>query len=132
MDFEEFIKWLSVNLIEFKSFKTLGDRKCFYAKYDQQNGSITIRNSRFQLRAQKNPKFEGYQLKHNAIKKIFERFNNASESEKYMPMYYELPPSKEKYKKGEYNREYWPKAPDKIATPATIANNNSINRKLIN
>ncbi len=121
MDFEEFIKWLSVSLIEFKSFKTLGGGKYFNAKYDQQNGSITIRNSRFKLRLQKNPEFKGYKLKHDAIKKIFERFNNAPESEKYMPRYYELPPLKEKYIKGEYNREYWPEAPDKIATPAIPA-----------
>jgi len=121
MDFGEFIKWLSVNLTEFKSFKTLGGNKCFYAKYDQNNESVIIRNSRFPLGKQKNPEFVGYQLGRNAISKIFERFHNASESEKYLSRYYQLPLSKEKYMKGEYNVEYWPEAPDKIATPAIPA-----------
>ena len=45
--FQNFIKWLSVYLIEFKSIQTLGKNdKSFDAKYNTSDGSLTIVNSK--------------------------------------------------------------------------------------
>ncbi len=111
MTIENFIGWLSIDLIEFKKFRTLGGRSEFRAKYDTNNGSISITNS----------KQRSYTLKNDAIVEIFERCKNAPLSQRYMSSYYLLPPNKEKYLKGEYTTEYWVDPPDKVATPAIPA-----------
>ena len=121
MEFAEFERWLDENLTEFQEFKSLGGRVHFQARYKQQDGSIVIRNSKYKEKLAKNPKFDGYALKHGAVKRIFERFIQASDTNRFRPSYYMLPPSKEKYNAGAYAIEYWPDAPDKVATPAIAA-----------
>ena len=121
MEFEEFERWLPENLAEFQEFLSLGGRRRFHARYDQNSSSIVIRNSKFKEKLSKTPTFDGYVLKVGAIKKIFERFSHASDANRLRPSYYLLPPSKEKYYAGAYAIEYWPEAPDKVATPAVAA-----------
>lgn len=112
MDFDGFIKWLSESLKDFKQFPTLGGRSHFYAQYNQQERFLTIKIG---------PRKRTYKLKFNDIRKIFERWNNAPTSELYRSSYYQLPPLKKEYKEGKYSVEYWPEAPDKIATPSIPA-----------
>ena len=121
MEFAEFERWLDENLTEFQEFKSLGGRVHFQARYKQQDGSIVIRNSKYKEKLAKNPKFDGYALKHGAVKRIFERFIRASDADRFKPSYYKLPPSKKKYYDEVYAIEYWPDAPDKIATPGIAA-----------
>ena len=106
--FEDFKKWLSENLADFRMFSSLGGRSYCHAKYNKQDGSITVRNSRQ----------KSITLKYDAIERIFTRCKNASSSKRYMTSYYLLPPSKEKYLKVEYTTEYWVDPPDKVASPS--------------
>lgn len=109
--FKSFERWLSENLLEFRTFKTLGLGVEFSAKYDTKDGSITTKNSKQNINT----------LKHNAIVRIFERWKNAPGLNRYKASYYKLPPNKEEYLKGGYVKEYWPDPPDKIVTPAIPA-----------
>lgn len=76
---ENFIEWLSINLIELKMFSTLGGRSDFHAKYNKNAGSITMINS----------KENSYEFSKEQIIATFERWNTASPSNKYKTTYYE-------------------------------------------
>ena len=108
MVFQDFEQWLSEHLADFRKFSSLGGRSYCHAKYNKKDGSITVKNS-----SQKS-----YTLKHDAIERIFTRCKNAPVSKRYKTHYYLLPPSKEKYLKGEYTTEYWVDPPDMVATPS--------------
>lgn len=119
--FEEFERWAAENLTKFQEFLSLGGKVHFKARYDQRSGSIVIRNSKYKEKLLKNPIFDGNVLKREAVRRIFERFIHASDADRFRPGYYMLPPSKEKYYAGACAKEYWPDAPDKIATSAIAA-----------
>lgn len=76
---ETFLQWLATHLTEFRSFPTLGRRSEFFAKYDSNDGSITIINS-----LNNSSKFSSEQ-----ITAIFERWKRASPTNKYKTTYYE-------------------------------------------
>ena len=119
--FEDFEKWLSEEVREFRTFQTLGTGVDFFAKYNKMNRSITIMTRSQQEESLKSGKQKSYSLKHDGIVMIFDRWKDASQSTRYKASYYKLPPDKEKYLKGEYNTEYWVDPPDKIATPGIPA-----------
>ncbi len=79
MTVEVFLQWLSTSLMKFRTFPTLGRRSEFLAKYDSNYQSITIINS------QNN----SFKFSKEQIIAIFERWSEASPSNKYRTIYYE-------------------------------------------
>ena len=97
MKFEEFEAWLSNRLKTEREFQTLKARSHFYARYDSHNRAITVR-----LRT-------GYQgqLREDHIRRVFERYQNGSQSERNMTSFYYDP--------------WWPETPNRILAPAVPA-----------
>jgi hypothetical protein len=79
MTIENFMEWLSINLMELKKFPTLGGRSEFHAKYNKNDVSITMINSMN----------NSYEFSKEQIAAIFERWEKASPSNKYKTIYYE-------------------------------------------
>ncbi|MHB8109196.1 MAG: hypothetical protein ACYDHW_04085 [Syntrophorhabdaceae bacterium] len=80
INFKTFIKWLSENLSNPKDFFTLAQKKPFSARYNTQDGSITIVNSRGNFAT----------LKNMDIRMIFERWRSSPEQSKYITKNYGL------------------------------------------
>ena len=99
MNFEELQAWLSerFNLHNELRFQTLGGRSYFHVRYDSQSRIMTIRLS------------TGYkgQLREDKIRRVFERYQTGSQSERNMTSFYCDP--------------WWPETPSRILAPYVAA-----------
>ena len=93
MEFDAFQTWLSDNPIGERMFQTLKGRSHFYARYDSHTQGIALRLS------------TGYQgqLQYNQIRRVFERYQAGTPSERNMTSFYCDP--------------QWPETPSRILAP---------------
>ncbi len=80
INFDDFVNWVSENLIEPKTFGTLAQKIPFRALYNKREKSITIVNS----------KEKSYTLKYIDIRIIFERWKTLPQSARYLTKSYGL------------------------------------------
>ncbi len=113
MTFEGFISWAEQEIKDWREFETLGEvklkregkalrRKCFIAKYNAQQ----------EVMLWKKPWHDGKDIKpkklnKEKVRKIFERFMEASPAEKITSSY--------------FNKRKWPEVPNIYVTPAIAA-----------
>jgi len=100
MNFEEFQAWLSDKFSPDNGellFETLGGRSYFYVSYDSQSRFMKIRRSTGR---------QG-QLREDKIRRVFERYQNGSQSERNMTSFYTDP--------------WWERTPSRILAPYVAA-----------
>ncbi|WP_041280637.1 hypothetical protein [Desulfosudis oleivorans] len=99
MNFEEFQAWLINNFNQNteRRFDTLGGRSCFYVRYNSNSKVVSIKRSTGN---------QG-QLNDDQIRKVFERYNTGSQSERDMTSF--------------YTDTYWENTPDRILAPYVAA-----------
>lgn len=99
MNFEEFQAWLlnKLNLNKELRFQTLGGQSYFHVCYDSQSRVMNIRRSTGK---------QG-QLRDDKIRRVFERYQSGSQSEKNMTSF--------------YTDTYWKRTPDRVLAPYVAA-----------
>lgn len=97
MVFTEFIKWAKDTIPNWKEFQTLGSQSRFFAKYNYQENSIRIRNSRG----------NEHEINEDDLQRIFERYVNAT--------------AQTRNKASHYTDPMWPETPNRVFAPCIPA-----------